>query len=121
MMYCLRTVSRNSLAKLRLKSSIPETFTTAIPCRIQHKADAEITLEIPQLEPYQALFERLTDYSLSQKINGVPDASMVEEVTDFLQRCEITRFLNGLRANTASNQAKKLVFTKRETVREQVM
>ena len=46
---------------------------------------------------------------------------MVDAVTEFLERCGKARFLIDPRADTASSPPTKLVFTKRETVREQVM
>lgn len=120
-MCCPRTVSRTSTEKLDLISHIPETFTTAVPCRIQHKAGAGLTLEIPQLKPYQELLTRVTDYALHREVNGIPDDSMATEAAEFVERCKLARFLNDPGADSASSQATKLVFTERKTVREQVM
>src|SRR5258706_2843417 len=120
-MCCPQTVSWTNVAKLKLISHTPDKFTTAIPCRIQHKADAELTLEIPQLEPDQKLLTRVTEYSLSHKVNDIPDNSMVKEAAEFVKRCEDATFLVDPRADLASGQATKLMFTERETVREQVM
>jgi len=53
-------------------------------------------------------------------INGIPDDSMANEAEIFVKRCENARFLVDPTADPA-RPATKLVFTERETVRQQVM
>lgn len=106
------------MEKLKLISHVPEKFTTAIPCRIQHKAGAKLTLEIPQLKPYKDLLTRLTDYALDGEVNGIPDVTLAEEAAKFVERCKEARFFEN---DSASSQATSLVFTERRAVIEQVM
>ena len=118
----------NQHRKLKLISNILETTTTAIPCRIQHKADAKLKLEIPQVQPYQVLFERVKAYVPPQNNDAVPPQnndtrkkSIAEEVAEFLERCNEQTFLKNPRGDPASgHQATKLVFTEREAVTKQV-
>ena len=63
----------------------------------------------------------MTEYASSHKVNDIPDDSMVKEAAEFLDRCKAARFLIDPRADLASRQATKLVFTERIAVREQVM
>ena len=46
---------------------------------------------------------------------------MVKEAAEFVERCKEAKFLIDPRADLASRQATKLVFTESKTVREQVM